>query len=296
MQPRKTVLFMPGDDLRKIEKATLLPVDSIVMDLEDGVAISKKKAARQTVAEALQTLNFGSREKLIRFNPPEEAEDLAITLAAQPDGYVIPKTETAEQVRHISQLLAQAEAAQGLPIGSTRLLVIIETALGVMNLKEIALASDRLQALLFGAEDLASSIGAIRTKASWEVFFARSAVVTTAAAYQLEAIDMVYFDLHDLEGLEAECQMARQLGYSGKCAIHPRQVEVINRAFSPTAEEIAQAQKVLSAYLAHQSQGSGAFAFEGKMVDRPVIRAAERVLSRAGLLDPTYLPDTPDPF
>jgi citrate lyase beta subunit len=290
MRQRKTVLFMPGDSLRKIEKATQSEVDSIVMDLEDGVAFNQKEAARQVTAEALRTLFFGRREKLVRLNPPEEGRDITVTFPAHPDGYVIPKAETAAQVVAIDQLLAEAEAAHGLPIGSTALLAIIETALGVMNLKEIATASQRLQALIFGAEDLASSIGAIRTPESWEVFYGRSAVVTAAAAYQLEAIDMVYFDLHNLTGLEAECRLARQLGYGGKCAIHPRQVEVINRAFAPTESEIAQAQRLLQAFAEHQAAGSGAFAFDGKMVDRPVIRAAEKVLAR---VFPTTLPQRP---
>jgi len=271
---------MPGDSLRKIEKATQSAANSIVMDLEDGVAFNQKETARQITVSALQTLPFGQREKLVRLNPPEEARDIAITFPGRPDGYVIPKVETAAQVVAVSQQLAEAEAAHGLAIGSTALLAIIGTALGIMNLKEIATASNRLQALLFGAEDLAGSIGAIRTPESWEVFYARSAVVTAAAAYQLEAIDMVYFDLHNMAGLEAECRVARQLGYGGKCAIHPRQIEVINRAFSPTESEIAQAQRLLQAYAEHQAAGSGAFAFEGKMVDRPIIRAAEKLLAR----------------
>jgi citrate lyase beta subunit len=159
-----------------------------------------------------------------------------------------------------------------------------------MNLKEIAKASRRLVALVFGAEDLAGDIGAQRTRAGWEVFYARSAVVTAAAAYGLQALDMVYTDLNDLEGLEAESLLARQLGFDGKTAIHPNQIEIINRVFSPSPEEIERARRIVEANAAHQATGVGAFELDGRMVDMPVVRAAEGVLAKArlvGLLPPT---------
>lgn len=288
---RRSVLFMPGDSMRKIQKATQLDADSIVMDLEDGVALNNKASARETIAEALRTLDFGRRERLVRVNPPDSGfldDDIAATAPARPDGFVIPKTETAEDVQTVSQKLAAVEAAHGWPDGSLRLVAVVETALGVMNLREIAQADARLDALMFGAEDLAGDIGAVRTRAGWEVFFARSAVVTAAAAYGLQAIDMIFVDFQNLDGLAEECRTARQMGYVGKMAIHPKQVEIINREFSPTPAEIDRAQRLVAAHRAHQQSGRGAFAFEGKMVDMPVIRAAEHVLARArqaGLLE-----------
>jgi citrate lyase subunit beta-like protein len=289
--PRRSVLFMPGDSLRKISKAAQMDVDSIVMDLEDGVALNRKDEARRTVVEALQTLDFGRSERLVRLNSPDTelfTADVGSTIEARPDGYVIPKVETARQVQTVSYHLGEAEQKYGWPSNSVRLIAIIETALGVMNLKEIAQSGPRLEALMFGAEDLAGDIGAQRTPAGWEVFYARSAVVTAAAAYGLQAIDMIFIDLQDMAGLEAEATLARQLGYDGKMAIHPRQVELINRVFAPTPEEIAQARRVIEAHEAHQASGTGAFELDGKMVDRPIVRAAERVLARArdaGLLD-----------
>lgn len=277
---RRTVLFMPGDSLRKIEKATQLEADCIVLDLEDGVALNQKDEARRVTAEALQTLDFGRRERVVRLNPPTEDADIEVTIAGRPDSYMLPKVEQAEAVQRVSQTLADAEAKHGLPADSIGLIAVIETALGVMNLREIAQSSPRLNGLLFGAEDFASSVGAIRTPDSWEVFYARSAVVTAAAAYQLEAIDQVFFDLHDLAGLAEESRFARQLGYTGKSAIHPRQLAPINHAFTPSAEEIERAKRLLAAHAAHQADGLGAFAFEGQMVDGPVIRAAERIVSR----------------
>ncbi len=281
---RRAMLFMPGDSLRKIEKAIALGVDSIVMDLEDGVALSQKDAARATVLQALQSLDFGRCERLVRVNPvgSELLEvDMDATIAGRPDGYVIPKVDFDEQVQAVAEYLTLEERRRGWPVGGIKLLPIIETALGVMNVREIALADKRIDALLFGAEDLAGDMGALRTAASWEVFYARSAVVTAAKAYQMQAIDQVCFDLTDLAGFEAECQFGRQLGYDGKMIIHPRQVEPAQRIFAPSPDEIERAQRILSAYAEQQAAGVGAFAMDGRMVDMPVVRAAEDMVARA---------------
>ena len=281
---RRALLFMPGDSLRKIEKAIALGVDSIVLDLEDGVALSQKDAARATTLQVLQSLDFGRSERLVRVNPVGSdllAADLDATIAGQPDSYVIPKVDFDEQVQAVSEYLALEERRRGWPAGGIKLLPIIETALGVMNVREIALADERVDALLFGAEDLAGDMGVLRTTASWEVFYARSAVVTAAKAYRLQAIDQVFFDLNDLAGFEAECRFGRQMGYDGKMVIHPRQVEPAQRIFAPSPEETERAQRILSAYAEQQAAGVGAFALDGRMVDMPVVRAAENVVARA---------------
>lgn len=281
---RRTLLFMPGDSLRKIRKATQLATDSIILDLEDGVALNRKDVARQTIVEALNELDFGRRERLIRINPPGTkwaTADLQATIDARPNGYVLPKVETAEQIRSVSRFLAQAEECRGWPRASIRLLALIETARGVMELGAIAQADERLVALLFGAEDLAGDVGAQRTAEGWEVFYARSAVVTAAAAYGLQAIDTVFVDLNDDQQLAAECTFVRRMGYTGKLAIHPRQLAAINRTFSPSVAEIDQALRLIEAHTAHQASGQGAFVLDGKMVDRPVVRRAERVIEQA---------------
>jgi citrate lyase beta subunit len=284
------MLFMPGDSMRKIEKAIGLGVDCIVMDLEDGVAFSQKAEARQTIVEALSTLDFGRTERLVRINPVGSdlfEADLRATIAAGPDGYVLPKIDFAEQVQVVAEFLSLEEKARGRPAGRTRLLPIVETALGVMNVREIALADDRVDALVFGAEDLAGDMGAQRTPAGWEIFYARSAVVTAAKAYRLQAIDMVFFDLNDLAGFEAECHSGRQMAYDGKMVIHPRQVEIAQRVFAPSPEEIERALRVIRAHEEAQAAGLGAFALDGKMVDMPVVKAAENIVRKgqqAGLL------------
>lgn len=281
---RRALLFMPGDSLPKIEKAISLQVDSIVMDLEDGVAFNQKAEARRVIVHALQTLNFDRSERLVRMNPmgSELAEDdLRSTIVGRPAGYVLPKAEFPEQVDAVAEFLAQEERARGWPAGQIKLLPIIETALGVVNVREIAAASERVDALLFGAEDLAGDMGALRTRAGWEIFYARSAVVTTAKAFRLAAIDMVYFDLNDLAGFAEECRTGRELAYDGKMVIHPRQVEVAQRIFAPSSDEIARAQRIVAAHADAQARGVGAFALDGRMVDGPVVRMAEQVLRKA---------------
>ena len=284
MRARRALLYMPGDDMHKIQKATGLGVDCICMDIEDGVASNRKAEARSTIFEALQTLEFGAAERLVRINPVGSGlveEDLRAVLGARPDGLVIPKVGSAEQVRWVSMRLAETEQEHGWPVGSIVLLALIETAMGVVNLKEIAGSDPRLQGLIFGAEDLAGDIGAVSTREGWEVFYARSAVVTHAAAFGLQSLDMVYMDLRDIDGLRKESEEAARMAYTGKQIIHPNQVAPVQDAFTPSDEAIAHARRVMEAMAQHQEAGAGAFSLDGKMVDAPVVRAAEQIMERA---------------
>ena len=280
MTSRRALLYIPGDDGRKIAKAATLDVDSICLDMEDGVALNRKQAARETIAQALLEQNFGRAERLARINPIGsglEMEDLAAVLPAHPDGIVIPKVEDAEQVRWVSAQIAAA----GYAVEQMGLSCMIETARAIVNLATIAAADPRLHALIFGAEDLANDIGALRTPSAWEVFYARSAVVTHAAAFNLQAIDMVYVDFQDEQGLRREARQGAEMGFAGKQIIHPRQVNPVQEAFTPGEPEIAHARRIVEAFAEHQSSGKGAFALDGKMVDAPVVKAAERILERA---------------
>jgi citrate lyase beta subunit len=284
MRIRRALLFMPGDDRRKIEKGAASGVDAIIMDLEDGVALSRKVEARATIAAALGSVNFGRSERLVRLNPVGSElvmDDLASTVIGQPDGYVIPKVESAAQVQHIAAVLADTEHGKGWPPERIRLLAIVETAKGIVNLREIAASSPRLDALIFGAEDLAGDIGATRTPEGWEVFYSRGAVVVHAKAAGLDAVDTVFIDLNDLDGLIADAGRARAMGYTGKLAIHLRQIEPIQAAFTPSVAEVQRAQRIVAAHAAQQAAGRGAFELDGKMIDMPIVRAAEVVLVRA---------------
>ncbi|MCP4200073.1 MAG: CoA ester lyase [Proteobacteria bacterium] len=284
MHPRRALLFIPGNSEPKIQKASSLDVDGVILDLEDGVAWNQKESARATVEQALLDLDFGRSERVVRINAigsgMEEA-DLQKTIAARPDAYALPKVETPAQLIWLDDKLSRCEAKYEWEHGSIRVFAIVETALGIMNLREIAQASTRLDALMFGAEDLIGDIGGIRTRAGQEVFYARSKVVTTAAAFDLQAIDMVFVDLNDVEGLEVECRQAVELGYQGKMAIHPNQIPILQKIFTPTADQIAEARRLIEAYNDYQSRGSGVFTLDGKMVDAPMLKAAEHVLAKA---------------
>ncbi len=282
--PRRCFLFMPGDSPRKLEKATTLDVDAVIADLEDGVAQERKQVARETVVQAFQSLDFGYRERWIRLNPADSPlflDDLVATFAARPQGYVLPKVESPRQVLRLSHMLQVLEHARGWPAGHIQILALLETGQGILRAPEIAKADPRLVGLMFGAEDLAGDLGARRTREGWEIFHARSHVALVARAHELLAIDTVFVDLEDLEGLAAEAQRARNLGYTGKMAIHPRQVPVIQATFSPTEEEIQAARRLVEAFQAHQNAGTGAFVLDGRMVDMPMVRAAQKLLALA---------------
>jgi citrate lyase beta subunit len=280
MRARRALLYMPGNDQHKIQKAISLDVDCICMDMEDGVAINRKAEARQSIAQALQELDFGRSERLVRINAVGsglERDDLQAVLKYRPDGIVVPKVEQADQIHWVSKQIEKA----GYTKNEISLIVIVESALGIVKLAEIAGQEDRLQAIIFGAEDLAGDIGAIRTREGWEVFYARSAVVTYAAAYGLQAIDQVYVDFEDITGLQQEARSGVALGFAGKQIIHPNQVRPVQEAFTPSDSEIDHARKILDAASSQQAAGHGAFAIDGKMIDAPIVKTAERVLDRA---------------
>lgn len=280
-------MYVPGSDWGKIEKAAGLELDCACLDLEDGVAPDRKAEARKSVARALQELDFGDTERLVRINEAGSGladADLEAVLPAHPDGIVLPKASNPDQVGAVGHKIAVAEMAGKLPTGSIVLLAQIESALGLLNLKEIAGADERLDTLIFGAEDYAADLGARRTPEAQEVFTARSLVVTHAAAFGLAALDMLWADFKDNEGLERLARQGAGLGYSGMQIIHPDQIETVQRAFTPSEEEVAAAQRVVEAYQASLKEGRGAFALDGKMVDMPMVKAAQRVLARAGLV------------
>lgn len=275
---------MPGDDRRKIEKATTLGVDCICMDLEDGTAFSRKAEARRVILQAMRELDFGRSERCIRINSIGsgfEQDDLAAALEARPDTIVVPKVETAEQVQWVSGQIESYELAHSLPLGGIRLLVGVETARGILNLKEIAAADKRLEAIIFGGEDFAASVGATRTPEATELLYARLAVVTACAAFDLQAIDIVTIDFRNPEIVRAEAEFGAKLGFAGKQVIHPAQVEPVQTAFTPSEEAIAYARRVVETFEAHQGEGKGAYELDGKMIDLPLLKNAQNVLARA---------------
>lgn len=283
MHSRRALLYMPGDDWKKITKAQTLSVDCFCMDMEDGVAINRKARARATIARALQELDFGASEKLARVNAVGsglEKDDIEAVLPYHPDGIVIPKVESWEQVEWGSEIIESAELKNGWPVNSVRMLVGVETAKGILGLKEIA-SHPRLDGVIFGGEDFAASIGAKRTEVATELLYARQAVVTACAAFGLQAIDIVTIDFKDIERVRREAEFGAELGFSGKQIIHPNQVAPVQEAFTPDDESIAYAKQLVEGFESHQKEGKGVFALDGQMIDMPLVRNAQKVLERA---------------
>jgi citrate lyase subunit beta-like protein len=283
MHSRRALLYVPGDDRHKIEKALTFGVDCICLDMEDGVAPSRKRAARVEIAKALQELEFGNSERLARINHVGsglENEDIQAALQGHPDGILVPKIEELGQIEWASEIIEAAELKHGWPVNSIRLLVDVETARGVLNLKEVA-SHPRLDALIFGGEDFAASVGATRTPEALELLYARQAVVAAAGANGLQAIDIVTIDFTNVEAVRREAEFGAGLGYSGKQIIHPNQVEPVQTAFTPGDGAIAQAKRIVEGFAASEKAGKGAFALDGKMIDKPLVRNAEKVLERA---------------
>ncbi len=284
MPPRRALLFIPGDDRRKIEKGITLQPDCIIMDLEDGAAESRKATARSTIRAALSELDFGRSEKWVRVNAVDTAyisDDLSVLSGIAVTGIVIPKVDSAEQIKLVSDWLEMHETPEQKQAGGIKLIAIIESAMGVVNLREIAGSDPRLIALCFGAEDLAGDIGAIRTPDIHESAYARGAVVIHAKAYGLQAIDTPFITLDDEVALTREAYAALEMGYTGKLAIHPKQIAPITTVFTPDETEIQAALGLIAAFEAQQNAGAGAFQIDGKMVDMPMMRAAKALLERA---------------
>ena len=283
MHSRRALLYMPGDSWKMITKSVTLGVDSICMDMEDGTAVNKKAEARATIAKALKELDFGASEKLARINSVGsgwEKDDIEVVLPYHPDGIVIPKVESFEQVEWAGRIIEDAELKYGWQVNSIRILIGVETAKGILNLKEIA-AHPRLDAIIFGGEDFAASIGAVRTKNAVELLYARQAVIVACAANDLQAIDIVTIDYKDLDALKVESEFGARLGFSGKQVIHPHQVPVVQEAFTPSNEAIAYARRIVETFEASQKEGKGAYALDGKMIDMPLLKNAQKVLARA---------------
>ena len=282
MDVRRSVLFTPGDREDRMQKALALGADTVCFDLEDAVAPAHKETARQAIVKVLQAAAPTASERCVRINALQSDEwrrDLSVVMEARPDALMVPKAEDPTAVARLAQEVMDEERRVGTRPNSTKFLLIFETARGVLRSLDVATAAGgRLAGVLFGAEDLAADVGIVRTKDSVEVLMARSHVALTAAACRVPAVDQVYVDIRDVAGLEAEARAARVLGYAGKMAIHPDQLAPIHRAFTPTPAEVERALRLLAAA---KDAGGGAFAFEGRMIDAPLLLQAERIVRTA---------------
>lgn len=287
MHSRRALLYVPGSDLHKIEKAAALDVDCVVLDLEDGVTENRKDEARQIIASALKEVNFGVSERIIRVNSfatGRTEADLEAVLPSHPDAILLPKVQNPKQLQRMDDLLLSAEKSSGWPLESIALIIIVESARGMVALHSICQQSEqfaRFQAIVFGAEDFTADMGATRTPEALELLYARSRLVMYCAAYGLQAIDLVTVNFKDPVILEKESTQGAQVGYSGKQVIHPAQIEPVQRIFTPSISEIAWATRVIESARQFGSEGKGAFVLDDQMVDAPVIKRAELILARA---------------
>jgi citrate lyase beta subunit len=274
----RSLLFVPADQPRKVAKAVASGADAVIVDLEDAVAPARKLAARDGLATVVRGVDFSATRLLVRINAVGSAlaqDDVLATLPANPAGYVLPKTETPEAVHQVRAWLHAHGAGERL------IFPLIESALGILNLRDIVLTSGALAGLLFGGEDFVASIGAQATAERRELLYARSSVVTAAGAVGIPAVDTVFTAHGDVDGLRADAMLARQLGFAGKLLIHPAQVAVVNDVWRVDSAEIAAARALLAAYDQHVAQGSGVFSYQGRMVDEAIMRRARQVLARA---------------
>ncbi len=283
---RRSLLFLPGNNPNMIINAPYLGADAVIFDLEDAVAPDQKDAARILVRNTLKYTTL-SGEAIVRINSvdtPFWQADLEAVIPYGPSLILLPKTATAQDAKIASDYMAKVEEKAGMAVGTVGLMPLIETALGVENAYSIATADKRVKALFLGAEDLTADLGCRRTKEGREIEYARTRLVVAAKSAGIEVYDTPFTDVNDDEGIEVDAKVAKDLGFSGKAAISPRHVEVINRTFSPTQKEIEYALEVLDAIEEAKRQGKGAIALYGKMIDAPIVARAEKTLEMARAL------------
>ncbi|MBZ5500701.1 MAG: CoA ester lyase [Acidobacteriia bacterium] len=287
-------MFVPGNRQRMLEKSLGTAVDAVMMDIEDGVAPAEKDTARQQIAACLDQVaarikaegKVRTPARFVRINAvghERMRDDLALVLRPGLEGLVLPKLENPSQIKTVEEILDRRETEVGLAKGSVRLLVAIESPRGMYNALAIASASPRVIGLMFGAEDFSRelSLPLRREGEARDLLYARSALVMAAACAHVQVVDGVWTDLQDPEGLKVFAKQSRRLGFSGMSLIHPSQADDVNAAFTPTADELDYARRVLKAFDEAHARGEGAVAFGGQLLDLPIVDRARQTLDLA---------------
>ena len=284
---RRTMLFVPGNNPGMLLNADIHGADALIFDLEDAVAPGEKDAARILVREALSAYDYAGAEIIIRVNPLDSGytqSDIRAMVPLRPALLMPTKVSGAEDIRAVSAMMAQAERDHGMPEGGIGLLPLIETAIGVEEAYQIASSDPRVKAIFLGAEDLSSDLQAVRSKENTEIAYARGRMVMAARAAGVDVYDTPFTDVNDEEGLLLDAAHARSLGFTGKAVISPRHVEAVNAAFTPTDKEIIYAREVMDVIEEGKRLGKGAVSLRGKMIDKPIVDRAERILAVARAL------------
>ncbi len=282
----RSMLFVPGNNMRMITKAATLPSDAIILDLEDAVPLPDKETARIMIRDTVKAVKSGGSYVFVRVNALTTrltAEDLKFVAVKDLDGIMLAKTEAKSDVIELEAMLEDAEKSLGLEVGSLTIIPLVETAKGVVNVYEIASASERIVAVAFGAGDYYSDIGrsvASLSPEETELLYARSQIVNSSTAAGVQAIDTPFFGLlTDMKGFMKETVLALQLGFKGKLLIHPTQIEPANKIFSPSQDEAEYAGRVVRAFEEAEARGLGAISLEGKMIDYMNYRQAKDMVS-----------------
>jgi len=281
-RPRRSVLYMPGANTRALEKAKSLPADSLILDLEDAVAPDAKAQARENIRAALVT-GFGHREAVVRINGLNTQwglDDLKAFADTKADAILLPKVESASQIREVASLLKQFN-----PASTMKIWAMIETPLAIFKLPEIASSHPMLEALVLGTSDLVKDLHARHTPSRVETQTALSLSVLAARAHQLCVLDGVHLSLDDEDGLRQSCIQGRDMGFDGKTLIHPSQIALANQIFGPSPEEIDEARQRITAYEAAISSGAGIAVLNGKLVEELHIQDAKRILALANAIE-----------
>uniref|UniRef100_A0A8C5LV31 Citramalyl-CoA lyase, mitochondrial n=1 Tax=Leptobrachium leishanense TaxID=445787 RepID=A0A8C5LV31_9ANUR len=291
--PRRAVLYIPGNDERKIRKIPALDVDCAVLDCEDGVAINKKVEARETILKTLEEFHFGHAEKCVRINSVSSnlaEEDLEVILQSRilPSCMMLPKVENSDEIKWFADRFSHHLKEKKL-LQPIHLITFVETATGLLNYKDVCKecvqrgpsAGFHLDGVVFGAEDFRASIGATSSKDANDVLYARQKIVVVAKAFGLQAIDLVYIDYKDEDGLLRQSREGALMGYSGKQVIHPSQIPIVQEQFTPSTDKIKWAHELISAFQEHQRLGKGAFTFHGSMIDMPLLKQAQNIVTLA---------------
>jgi citrate lyase subunit beta/citryl-CoA lyase len=288
---RRSLLYVPGNMPSMLQNIPLFQCDAVQIDLEDAVPLSEKDAARILVRRFLDNYKDRNKEILVRINGLDTKwalDDLKAVLPALPNGIRLPKADSPEIVERLDTLLTEYEEELGLEVGYFRILPSIETALGVINATQTARSSSRLIGLAFGAEDYTATMEIERTKTGEELFNARMNVLWAAKAAGIQAIDSIFPDVNDMDSLRRETELIKRLGFTGKCMVNPRQIDIIHDVFAPKQSEIDYALEVIDAIKRAREMGTGVISLKGKMIDRPIVVRAARVLNTArahGMVD-----------
>ncbi|QAT48759.1 citrate (pro-3S)-lyase subunit beta [Caproiciproducens sp. NJN-50] len=283
-QLRRTMLYVPGNNPGMIRDAGIYDADCIMFDLEDSVSVAEKDSARFLVYEMLRTIKYPGRELIVRVNALDTQtgiDDLEAMVRTRKAAIRLPKTECARDVVFCDQQIGRVEKENGIPAGSTRMMAAVESAKGVLNAREIALASPRLIGIAIGAEDYVTDLKTNRSPEGIELLFGRSMVLLAARAAGIDAIDTVYSDVNNEEGFRKEVALVRQLGFDGKSIINPRQIKPVHEIYTPSGKEIEKSLAIMDAIEEAHRKGSGVIALNGKMIDKPIVARARRVLDLA---------------